>query len=273
MENASKALLMAGGILLAILIVALILFAKNNITDYYNSKEELKEVDNIANFNLQFSNYENRDVYGYELVSLANKIIDYNFRYADVEGAKNDQKYNKIVMNINLQNRSTGRNGQNDFKFRDDQNTMLFQSSSYTIEGIEQFIDYAKRIENYYKSSDIATHLAKSIDALVLSDTQFEMDDARGITRAQSEQRALEKYNSIMKSNIYGESDFKNKDANGNLVAYNNMCRTLTAQDTSVMKYYQYYQFKKAVFKCTGIEYDDVTGRVSSISFEYEKLQ
>ena len=73
MENASKALLMAGGILLVMLIIALLIFSWSKFTEFYSNDDELTEIDNISKFNLQFTNYENRDVYGYELISLANK--------------------------------------------------------------------------------------------------------------------------------------------------------------------------------------------------------
>ena len=259
MENASKALLMAGGILLAILIVALILFARNNITDYYNSKEELKEVDDIANFNLQFSNYENRDVYGYELVSLSNKIADYNFRYGDAEGSKNDKKYNRIDMTIDL------KDGPEQFKFNENNNTQrlfdtnhrILKTSAY---GIENIIEKATNIEKHYGSVEQTTQLAKSINALVLSQDQFNINLEKGITVEKSKEIALDKYYSIR----------KNKPN-----TYEAMCDELLGKngDTSVMMYYEYYQFKKAIFKCTKIEYDDITGRVKLIEFEYVKLQ
>ena len=34
------------------------------------------------------------------------------------------------------------------------------------------------------------------------------------------------------------------------------------------LKYYEFTQFKRAHFLCTGLEYDSVTGRVNEMSFE-----
>lgn len=271
MENASKALLIAGGILLVMLIIGLVLFSWQRFSDYYKNKDELAEIEDIAKFNLQFSNYENREVHGYELVSLANKIADYNFRYSDAEGAKNDKKYNRITMQINL------KDGAQNFTFRD-KNNLLFKYNLYTNDGITNIIESATEIENYYQGKELATKLAKSIDALVLSEDQIAMDESqRGMTRVQSEQFALEKYNSITKNNKY--TDFKSTAGN-DLKDYKAMCIELQGSGSNVMEYYEYYQFKKAIFKCTSIKYDgddasDVgnTGRVKSISFEYEKLE
>ena len=37
----------------------------------------------------------------------------------------------------------------------------------------------------------------------------------------------------------------------------------------SIYQYYEYSQFKKGIFECTGIEYDDITGRVKTINFNF----
>lgn len=100
MENASKALLIAGGILLVMLIIGLLIFSWSKFSDFYNQSDELAEIEDITKFNLQFTNYENRKVYGYELISLANKIADYNMRYSNV--GQNDEKYTPITMEIDF---------------------------------------------------------------------------------------------------------------------------------------------------------------------------
>ena len=37
----------------------------------------------------------------------------------------------------------------------------------------------------------------------------------------------------------------------------------------AIYAYYEYYQFKKGLFECTGITYDSIYGRVETITFEY----
>ena len=34
--------------------------------------------------------------------------------------------------------------------------------------------------------------------------------------------------------------------------------------------YYQYTQFKKAYFNCTGVDYDNSTGRIIKLDFEFD---
>ncbi len=51
-------------------------------------------------FNEQFANYDRDDVQGYELISLVNKIIDYNYRKSDDGEAKNNNKYSPIKITV-----------------------------------------------------------------------------------------------------------------------------------------------------------------------------
>ena len=73
MENASKALIMAGGVLIGILIISLAvyLFADFGTTSAEINKENAER--QLEQFNTQFSTYLNRtNITGYELVSVVN---------------------------------------------------------------------------------------------------------------------------------------------------------------------------------------------------------
>ena len=37
----------------------------------------------------------------------------------------------------------------------------------------------------------------------------------------------------------------------------------------AIYTYYEFIQFKRAIFKCTNVGYDDGTGRIISMSFEF----
>ena len=102
MENASKALLISAGILIVMLVVTLLIFGWRSYSDYFLKKQELENIDNLAKFNEQFESYERDDVMGYELLSLANKVADYNERYSNAPDANNDQKYTPITLIINI---------------------------------------------------------------------------------------------------------------------------------------------------------------------------
>lgn len=101
MENASKALIMAGGMLLAILIVSLLVYAWSLFSKYQSSQDDLVNIEDTAKFNEQFTNYQRDKVKGYEILSLANKVTDYNYRKSESDRT-NDENYVPITIVINL---------------------------------------------------------------------------------------------------------------------------------------------------------------------------
>ena len=73
MENASKALLMAGGVLIAILIIALLVNSFTSISSFQKIKLSEEEQEKIVRFNEQYTKYLGQYVYGTEVVTLQNK--------------------------------------------------------------------------------------------------------------------------------------------------------------------------------------------------------
>lgn len=78
MENASKALLIAGGMLIALLVIGALVLMFNQIGDYEKAQSSNKKVSQVAEFNKEFIKYTYDDIKGYELISLINKAIDFN---------------------------------------------------------------------------------------------------------------------------------------------------------------------------------------------------
>lgn len=256
MENASKALLIAAGILLTMLIIALLIFARTRISDFYSNEEELKEIDNVTEFNLQFSGYQNREVHGYEIISLANKVEDYNRRHSNAEGATNDEKYNPIVMTVNLPNNENTEKLWYDNTYTPHLFTrgqQLVQSTARA--DILNSIKIALSTERLYNSAEVASKLAKSINVLILTDAQIQYNqDTRNMTPEESKLAALSTYKTITK-----DESIKTYDA---MVAK-------VKGTAKIFQYYEYYQFKKAIFECTEISYDDISGRVSTLKFKF----
>lgn len=77
MENASKALIMAGTILISLIIIAALIFMFKGLTNYQKTSGEVSEEEQITNFNKEYTSFE-KDLYGSELLSLINKAVDYN---------------------------------------------------------------------------------------------------------------------------------------------------------------------------------------------------
>lgn len=81
MENASNALLMAGGILLAIIVITILVITYNGIVGFESSKLEEQELQNISLFNEPFMSYNKRVMYGTDIISVLNLALDNNKKY------------------------------------------------------------------------------------------------------------------------------------------------------------------------------------------------
>lgn len=284
MENASKALLIAGSVLLTMIIVGLAIFAWGKFSDFYNKNDDLSEIEDLTKFNLQFTNYEGRDVYGYELISLANKVADYNFKHSNAQGAQNDEKYNPITMSFSMTQEQVDSlkfsktiPNENGGEMTISANQQLFTSPKYTQSTAEDQIVgnitvKASDIEEDYGSAEIATKLAKSINSLILSKEQFDYNEKnKNMSVPQSKASALTTYNRIVGTDSDKYIEFDNTNLDDINKKYKFMRNSLLNRAANVLKYYEFYQFKRRTFTCTKIEYDDVTGRVSKIEFEYKE--
>lgn len=109
MENASKALIMAGGVLIAILLLTLFSYLFTKISSSTASIYDNLEKHEIDEFNQQFLNYEGRGtkVVGKTKDSNGNDVDDYNPLVAQdiatlINLAKNAEKNSKISAKVKI---------------------------------------------------------------------------------------------------------------------------------------------------------------------------
>lgn len=84
MENASKALLMAGGILIAVLTIALVIQVFSSISHNYKAQDDIEAVEQITAFNKEYESYNRKLLRGTDIISVCNKAISNNNKYSDV---------------------------------------------------------------------------------------------------------------------------------------------------------------------------------------------
>lgn len=294
MENASKALIMAGGMLIAGLLISLIVYAWSTFSEYQSSKDELKNIEDTAKFNEQFSNYDRKDVMGYELLSLINKVIDYNERMTEDTIHDNDDKYKRVQMTIRLDDEKS--NNRNKLTY-DGGDTKLFTEPAYyegdltAQKGGERptfkltIDDTIKDIrENFDVDENTLDNMARNIKSMFK--TEEEIGKEKDLLKA-GEQKNEEtifkiivaKFNSYVKNHPLdyekgkGKWDkyFKlnnGKPENENITAADG--RKYVNVYKNLLKCYEYMQFKRGIFECTNIEYDTGdTGRVTGIKFKF----
>ena len=95
MENASKALIFAGTILISLMVISALVFAYRDLTSVKRQETENQKVEEIAEFNKSFESYE-KDLNGTQMFSLANKIADYNTKYV----VNMNEGYERITLTV-----------------------------------------------------------------------------------------------------------------------------------------------------------------------------
>lgn len=95
MENASKALLMAGGVLIAILIISSFMLFFTDLSNYENSQTDARMQEQVVKFNNLYTAYDRSKITLNEMKSLYNKIQSNNKRVENEE-----TNYYPITSNI-----------------------------------------------------------------------------------------------------------------------------------------------------------------------------
>lgn len=109
MENASKALTIAGGVLIAVMLAVLVYYVFTHWGDSQRMQQEDVDAQKVEDFNKSYLSYEQGTaLYGSELLGLINKMTDYN--------KSDDVKYDFYdAMNMTIKIRELSGSGGNLF--------------------------------------------------------------------------------------------------------------------------------------------------------------
>lgn len=89
MENASKALLIAGGMFFAMMILVMIVSLGISISDVAESQDRKQLTQQIQEFNRGYEAYNKTKMYGIDVITVTNKAVDYNKKLdTDIEEYK-----------------------------------------------------------------------------------------------------------------------------------------------------------------------------------------
>lgn len=243
MDNASKALIMAGGVLIGLLIISALVLMFSNLSAYQDTNIESTRDSQIVEFNNKYESYNKQNLRGSELYSLLNMVVDYNRRQttAGTGWADKGQSIAFDPMEITFT--------VNDIKklAADTSGNKLITKSTYTINGnTNEFENEVKdeidRIENKY-GKDSLTNLSTNLTRIFIDSSN---------TTEQTD--AVNKFNSVSKKVRAGKFSDIAKDS-------------VIRED--VYKYYEYVQFKRARFNCTSTDYNQNTGRIKKMVFEF----
>lgn len=224
MENASKALILAGGVLISLLILGALLLMFNNLTTYQASKSQSVAEADVSRFNNQFETYNRNGIRGSDMVSLVNRVISYNI--------ENEQDgYEKMQISIKIAN------NRNEIK----------EKFSY-----DTTSDFPKLIRTSYNQDNIASTLTNVVTQL---ENKYNVGTVNYISNLTSN------ISKVMDSSEETQKILPNDLSNYG--GYNSI-------KEDIVTYYEYVQLKRAYFNCTNAEYNQETGRMVKMEFEFD---
>lgn len=101
MENASRALIIAGSVLISLLVIATAIFMFNQLSDLRQTQENAKMEDKLQSFYTNLDTYIEANKRGNDILSLANLIDDFNERRTGQNEYKyGNEGYNPITLNV-----------------------------------------------------------------------------------------------------------------------------------------------------------------------------
>lgn len=241
MENATKALLIAAGILLIIMIISAMVIFWDEMAGYFTEKHEATMLEQLVEFNNKFSNYNGKTIRGNELISIMNRIIDYNSYQSDMLG------YEPIEITVDLK----GHHGEMKYRNETGGNTLITNSIIHNDGGTND--NYIKRISE--TSSRLSSNLGISDVKLQKLSAQIDSIVDDDVVDARSNED-YKKYRAQLLTRILGY-DVEINDSRINKIK------------EATYQYYQFTQFKRAMFKCKSITYNqDDNGRINGMTFE-----
>jgi len=243
MENATKALLITGGIFIIIMILSLVVVFWDQMSAYFTEKHDSTMLGQLVEFNSKFENYNGQTIRGNELVSIMNMIIDYNNYQNGVEG------YDRVEIIIDLKGH------QGELRYKN-------ETSSESIIKVSDNKITNKTNDNAIAAiAGLSATLVNTSGISNITDTKLQkmsagisniVDD--NITDTQAKTDYIE-YRAQLLKRILG---YEVEDSEINTIKM------------ATYKYYQFTQFKRALFKCTKVSYNEQNGRVNEMIFEVE---
>lgn len=227
MENASKALIMAGSILMAILVIGLLVFGYQQLSSLQQTEVDAEDNDKLARYMNQFEQF-NRTIYGSELLSLANLQEDYN-----TSDARENTGYDKVEIEVQITKSIA--------------DTIYFQAGTYDIsEIVEDAEDLVAERSTYevpkriYKNKSVKYYAGKSNRQIAI--------DFLGVEPPSN-------YTDYQIRSEYLENNSTTAALLADIQAYTNLNSTYTEFRTGKQ------------FNCTEVRYNSQNGRLNKMVF------
>ena len=241
MENASKALLMAASVLIAIIVIGAFVLMMSNLTDYQDKSYQATADAQTTEFNNQFITYDRDEVRGSDMISLMNRVLDYNLRNVS-------SGYTEMGIELTI-------------------STSIREDLTY--DGTNRLIT---RIDGKYNQSNISEIVGTpssangniSNDKIRSIEKKYEQKYANQLSSEISNIATIAEDRTLNTETKKNEAFDRERMLPKNADSYGGV--TQIYEDALI--YYEYVQFKRTYFECTNTEYDKDTGRIIKMVFE-----
>lgn len=289
MDNATKALEIAAGVLLGVLIMSLIAYFFTEISEWPEQEDSMETAEQLAKFNLEYEVYDKKAMYGADVISCLTKAQSNNEKYVVgnqyISGTRYGEDYwvnvfvkinsnleenievyyitKNAITGVNTQQRYFANQGPTDvkmkdigFKFDDDSYTTFNENTTLKVPSSPPQLTGDPKFINL--SENAKTHKSVQYNASLYPPLEV---DANGKKKYISTQKLAE-----MKTPLIQLIDLANTSENMRQTVYNTNNATLEKWSYAIWQT-GLYDFKTRRYRCDDIVYNDATGRVSEIYF------
>ena len=252
MENASKALMIAGAVLFTIIVTGLFIYFMEQYSRLPEQQSEQQRLEQVAKFNREYESYDKKEMYGTEVATVVNKVINNNKKYADQrtgelrKGESNHYIDVEITVNTDIQKYAI----QYYEVQQPDEDTKSYVAEDTHREGtIEGYINGDRNQKVKYNLDEKTFTKGQKISLL-----RGNNSNSTVITLNQTLEEFFKDGSTVRIQLISGGADGADKS------------KFDSRNYTEV--YSGFTDFKRKYFKCTEIGYDEDTQMVNLLVFE-----
>lgn len=96
MENASKALIMAGGIIISVLLISVLVYMFSNNATFFDTQKKIEITKELTEFNSKYEIYNRKLLRGTDVISAINQAIDNNKKYEGQDEYKIEVEFEMV---------------------------------------------------------------------------------------------------------------------------------------------------------------------------------
>lgn len=291
MENAVKALEMAAGVMLGVILMALVAYFFTSISSWPQNEEDIMSTEQLKKFNLEYEVYNKSKMYGVDVISCLNKVISNNEKYAQggafLEGNASLGDYKQrenywINIRIKLGKNSTS----TELTLKENIKTMYIDTDNRekerfskdneitlprTAKGLEKLNSAINKVGDFTTLGDKINDFSYSQEndeVPIFSDTTYIIDGYVNLIYRKPDGNVSDMNKEIQRL-LNSIQSLNGGQGTGNL--------TFTLRNTTGKDYREWtqivwetvlYDLKNRKFTCTDLDYNIETGRVNEIAFE-----